>query len=174
MLFLLIAVCAANKTVTIATVQNAPVVKPADEKAARTLDCRNANEYSFVTVQNPQRKNDSDPVIPEDLNIVVGGDVVAKIELPKESEAKNFSLNSTEKTKAGFKMRVDWGGGLYHYEIQFKFRCKENNFYLYEVTKISFSTTSPDSGNFWDKKESKVSRIEPNLLIEKFVMRDYL
>jgi hypothetical protein len=146
-----------------------------DEKAARTLDCRSANEYSFVVVQNPNRKNDSDPVIPEDMNIVVGDDdVVSKIELPKESEVKNFSLNSVEKTKAGFEMRVDWGGGVYHYEILFNFRCKENKFYLYEVKKQSFSTTNPDSGNFLDKKEFKVNKLEPNLPIEKFVMIDYL
>ena len=173
LLFLLIAACEANKTVRIATVQNAPVEKVVDEKAARTVDCRKANEYSFVDVQNPNRK-DSDPLIPKDLNIVVGDDLVSKIELPKESEVKNFSLNSTEKTKAGFEMRVDWGGGVYHYEIQFNFRCKKNNFYLYEVTKKSLSTTNPDSGNFLDKKESKVTKIEPNLPIEKFVMTDYL
>jgi hypothetical protein len=174
MLFLLIAACSANKTVRIATLQNASVEKVVDEKAARTLDCRNAKEYSFVVVQNPNRQNDSDPVIPEDVNIVVGDDVVSKIELPKESEVKNFSLNSTEKTKAGFEMRVDWGGGVYHYEIQFNFRCKKNNFYLYKVKKVSFSTRNPDSGNFLDKKESKVTKIEPNLPIEKFVMTDYL
>ena len=173
MLFLLIATCSANKTVRIATLQNASVEK-VDEKAARTLDCRDATAYSFVVVQNPNRKNDSDPIIPEDLHIVVGDDVVSKIKLPKESEVKNFSLNSTEKTKAGFEMRVDWGGGVYHYEIQFNFRCKVNSFYLYEVKKTSFSTTNPDSGNFLDKKESKVTTIEPNLPIEKFVMTDYL
>jgi hypothetical protein len=99
-LFLLIAACSANKTVRIATFQNASVEKVVDEKAARTVDCRNANEYRFVVVQNPNRKNDSEPVIPEDVNIVVGDDVVAKIELPKESEVKNFSLNSIEKTKS--------------------------------------------------------------------------
>ena len=174
MLFLLIAACSANKTVRIATVQNASVEKVVDEKTARTVDCRNANEYRFVIVQSPNRKNDSDPLFPKSLNIVVGDDVVSKIELPKESEVKNFSLNSTEKTSAGFEMKVDWGGGVYHYEIQFKFRCKKNNFYLYEVTKKSFSTTNPDSGNFLDKKESKVTKIEPNLPIEKFVMTDYL
>ena len=175
MLFVLIAACSANKTVTIATFQNASVEKVVDKKAARSLDCRNAHEYSFVVVENPNRKSDSDPLIPKDLNIVVGDDVVVRIELPRvDSEVKNFSLNSVEKTKAGFEMRVDWGGGLFHYEIQFKFRCKENNFYLYEVKKKSFSTTNPDSGNFLDKKESKVTKIEPNLPIEKFVMADYL
>jgi hypothetical protein len=175
MLFLLLAACSANNTATLTAVQNSPVTKAVDEKTARTLDCRNANEYSFVVVENPNRKNDSDPLIPKDLNIVVGDDVISKIELPKaDSEVKNFSLNSIEKTKAGFEMRVDWGGGLYHYEIQFNFRCKENNFYLDKVKKESFSTTNPDSGNYLDKKESKVTKIEPNLPIEKFVMTDYL
>ena len=142
------------------------------ENDGRTLDCRNANGYRFVVVDNPNRKKDSDSLIPQDVNIVVGADVIARIELP--TEAKNFSLNSIEKTKAGFEMKVDWGGGLYHYEIQFNFRCKENNFYLYEVTKESFLTTNPESGNFLDKKESKVTKIEPLLPIEKFVMTDYL
>ena len=54
------------------------------------------------------------------------------------------------------------------------FRCKKNSFYLYRVKKVSFSTTNPDSGNFLNKKESKVTKIKPNLLIEKFVMADYL
>lgn len=174
MLFLLTAACSTNNSATRATLQNASAPKVVDEKSPRIFDCRNANEYRFVVVENPNRKKDSDPVIPKELNIVVGDDVISKIELPKESEAKNFSLNSVEKTEAGFELKVDWGGGLYHYEIQFNFRCKESNFYLYEVSKESFSTTNSDSGNFLDKKESKVTKIEPNLSIEKFVMTDYL
>jgi hypothetical protein len=173
-LFLLTGACSANNSARTATLQNASAPKAVDEKTARTFDCRNANEYRFDVVENPNRKNDPDPVIPKDLNIVVGDEVISKIELPKESEAKNFSLNSVEKTETGFELKVDWGGGLYHYEIQFNFRCKENNFYLYEVRKESYSTTNPDSGNFLDKKESKVTKIEPNLPIEKFVMTDYL
>ena len=169
LLFLLTVACSANKTGT--TLQNSPVTKI---KTARTLDCRNPNEYRLVVVENPDRKKDSDPVVPEDLNIVVGDEVISKIELPKESEAKNFSLNAVEKTETGFEIKVNWGGGLDHYEIQFNFRCKENNFYLYEVTKVSLSTTNPDSGNFLDKRESKVTKIEPNLPIEKFVMTQYL
>jgi hypothetical protein len=173
-LFLLIAACSANNTVTTATFQNAAATKVVAEKAARTLDCRNANGYSFVIVENPNRKKDTDPVMPRDVNIVAGDEVISKIELPiADSEAKNFSLNSVEKTKVGFEIKVDWGGGLYFYEIQFNFRCKESDFYLYRVKKVSFSTTNPDRG-FWDKKESKVTKIEPNLPIEKFVMIDYL
>ena len=142
--------------------------------ALATLDCRNPNEYKFVVVQNPNRKKDTDPVIPKDLNIVVGDEVISKIELPKESEARNFSLNSVDKTKVGFEIKVDWGSGVDHYEIQFNFRCRKKDFYLYRVKKISFSTTNPDSGNFLDKKESKVITVEPNLPIQKFVMTDYL
>jgi hypothetical protein len=172
MLFLLTLACSANKTGT--TFQNSSVTKVVNEKTPRTLDCRNANEYRFVVVENPNRKKGSDPVIPRDLNIVVGDEVISKIELPKESEAKNFSLIAVEKTETGFETRVEWGGGLDHYEIQFNFRCKENNFYLYEVKKVRFSTTNPGSGNFLDKKESKITKIEPNLPIEKFVMTQYL
>jgi len=168
MLFLLIAACSANNSATIATFQNASVT-------AGAFDCHKANEYRFVVVGNPKRKRDSDPVIPEDLNIVVGDEVISKIELPRgDSEVKNFSLNSVEKTKAGFEVKTDWGGNLYHYEVRFNFRCKENRFFLYKVNKVSFSTTNPDSGKFWDKKESKLIKIEPNLPIEKFVMTDYL
>ena len=172
--FLLMAFCSASKTAMMTTVQNATVSRIDDQKTARILDCLNASEYKLVVVENPKRKKDSDPVVPEDLNIVVGEEVISKIELPKESEVKNFSLNTIEKHKSGFEIKVDWGGGLYHYEIQFNFRCKENNFYLYKVKKESFSTRDPDSGTFLDKKKSKVTRLDPNLPIEKFVMTDYL
>lgn len=171
MSFLLFAACSVNNSATMATFQNASV---ANAKTAGTFDCRNANEYRFDVVQNPNRKKDSDPVIPKDLNIVVGDEVISKIELPKESEVKNFSLGSIKKDKAGFEINVDWGSGVFHYEVQFNFRCRKNNFYLYRVTKASLSTTNPDSGNFLDKKDSKVTKITPNLPIEKFVMTDYL
>jgi len=175
MLFLFIAARSANSMATMATLPNASITQVVDEKIARTLNCRKANEYRFVVVENPNRKKDTDPVMPRDLKIVVGDEVISKIELPiADSEAKNFSLNSVEKTKVGFEIKVDWGGGLYFYEIQFNFRCKGNKFYLYRVQKVSFSTTNPDSGNFGDKKETKVTRIVPNLPIEKFVMTDYL
>lgn len=154
---LLIAVCSPNHSAT----------------TARTVNCRNANDYRFVVVDSPKRKNGSDSSA-EDLNIMVGDQVISKIELPRESEVKNFSLDSTEKTKAGFEIKVNWGGGVDHYEIQFSFRCKTNNFYLYRVRKDSFSTTHPDNGNFLDKKKSKVTKIQPNLPIEKFVMINYL
>ena len=173
-MFLLISACSANNSATKATIPNASVPKVVDEKTARTFDCRNETEYKLVVVENSNRKKDSDPVTPQDLNIVVGDTLISKIELPKESEAKNFSLNSIEKTKAGFEINVDWGGGVYHSEIRFNIKCNKSKFYLSKVTKISFSTTNPDSGNFLDKKKTKVTKIEPNLPIEKFAMTDYL
>ena len=145
MSFLLIAACSANNSATMVTFQNASV---ANAKTAGTFDCRKANEYRFDVVQNPIRKKDSDPVIPKDLNIVVGDEVISTIELPKESEVKNFSLGSIKKDKAGFEIKVDWGGGVFHYEVQFNFRCKKNNFYLYRVTKVSLSTTNPRQWKF--------------------------
>ena len=169
-LLLLTNACSANSSST--PLQNASAAK--EQKTVKTFDCRNANEYRFDVVGNESRKKDSDPVIPKDLNIAVGDETVAKIELPKESEAKNFSLNTVTKTSDGFEVKIDWGGGVYHYEVQFNFRCKDNNFYLYEVKRKDLSTTNPDSGNFLDKQESKTTKIEPNLPIEKFVMIEYL
>lgn len=40
-------------------------------------------------------------MIPKDLNMVVGDETISKIELPKESEVKNFSLNSVVKNEVG-------------------------------------------------------------------------
>ena len=143
------------------------------KKRARIFDCSTA--YRLVVVSNPNRKKVSDPTMPEDLNIMVGDQLISKIELPiADSEAKNFSINSIEKTRIGFEIKADWGGGVYHYELQFNFRCKNSRFYLYRVRKVSFSTTNPDSGTFLDKQKTKVIRIQPNLPIEKFVMTRYL
>jgi hypothetical protein len=173
-MLLLLITASVTDSATKAAVQNASVSKVVEEKTARTFDCRKPTGYRFVVVENLNRKKDSDPVVPRDLNILVGNQVISKIELPKESEAKNFSLNSIKKKKAGFEINVDWGSGVYHSEIQFDLKCKRNKFYLSKVTKRSFSTTNSDSGNFLDKKKTKVIRIEPNLPIEKFAMIDYL
>lgn len=146
-----------------------------NKNSSRTLDCGNPSEYSFALVENPEQKNNSELHIRKLLNIVIGEEVIARIELPiPDWEVKNFSLNSAEKTKAGFEIKVDWGGGKYHYEIQFNFICKDNSFYLYKVRNDNFSTTNSDSGNFLDKKETKVTQFKPSLSIEKFVMLDYL
>ena len=173
-LLLFIVPCSANQTATNTGLQTVTVSRVADQKTARSVDCRDAGRYKFVVVGNPNRKKASDPVIPKDLNIVDGSEVVSKLELPKESEVKNFSLNSVRRTETGFEVKVNWGGGLDHYELQFNFRCKANNFYLFKVKKERFSTTNPASGKFLDKKETKETRIEPNLPIGKFVMTDYL
>ncbi|HKP83330.1 MAG TPA: hypothetical protein VJT69_14970 [Pyrinomonadaceae bacterium] len=111
-------------------------------------------------------------VVEKDLNILAGDEVVSKIKLPREGEVKNFSLDSVKKTRLGFQIKTDWGGSLYHYEVQFDFRCRANSFYLYRVKHVSLITTNPDSGPFWDKTKTKIRK--PNLPIEKFVMRDYL
>ena len=174
-LWLFIVACSVNNSATMTTSQNAAVASVVDERITKALDCNKPSEYSFLVVENPRRQDDADPLIPKDLNVVVGDEVIAKIELPKvDLEAKNFALNSVGKTKVGFEVKVDWGGGVYHYKIQYNFRCKENHFYLYKVRRDSFSTKNPDSGIFLDIKRTKVIKIEPNLPIEKFVMTDYL
>ncbi len=161
-----IVACSVNY-LAMTTSQNSIVAKVVDEKITRALDCNKPSEYSFLEVQSPKRQYD------RYLNIVVGDEVMARIALPN-STVNNFSLNSVEKTKGGFEVKVDWGGGVYHYEVQYHFRCKKNNFYLYKVRRVSFSTKNPDSGNFLDIKRTKVIRIDPNLHIDKFVMDDYL
>lgn len=142
--------------------------------AARTVDCRKPNEYTIAVVPNPNRKLATDAVIPKDVNIVVGDEVIATVQLPTEADAKDFSLNSAEKTKTGFKIEVDWGSGEDNYEIQFNFWCRVNNFYLYEVRQHYLSTTDRNSGNFLDKKQTKVIKIRPNLPTGKVVVKDYL
>ncbi|HEY0763173.1 MAG TPA: hypothetical protein VGD61_12450 [Pyrinomonadaceae bacterium] len=167
---LLIAASSASKS---AAFQKVSVTKVVHEKTLRTFNCHRPNEYKLVMVENPTRHKDSDSSMPRDLNIVVGDKVISAIELPKaDTEAKNFSLNSVKKNKGGFKINVDWGGSLYHYYIQFNFRCRQNDFYLYRVKKISFLTTNPESGRLWDKREVKILR--PNLPIKKFGMTAYL
>ena len=181
-LFLFLAACSNTGSATLPTVQNQNSLVHIDttetdtpiQKNAGTLDCNKPNEYGFVVVENPNRKSEAEPLMPKDLNIAIGDKVVARIELPiADSEAKNFSLNSVEKTKGGFEIKVDWGGGANHYEIEFDFKCKENGFYLYKVKNENFST-SPNSRSFWDKKETKVTNLKPNLPIDKFAMLDYL
>lgn len=141
---------------------------------ARTVDCRKPNEYRIDVVPNPKRMLATDPSVPQDVNIVVGDEVVATVQLPTSAEAKNFSLTSAKKTKTGFRIVVDWGSGVDHYEIQFNFRCRARNFYLYEVRQHYFSTTDRNSGNFLDKKQTKVIRIHPNLPVGKVIVKDYL
>ena len=143
--------------------------------ASKIVDCNKPDEYSFNVVADPERKNNPDWNMPKNLNITTGEGTVATIKLPiADDEVKNFALRSVEKTKGGFELRVEWGGGNYFYEIQFDFSCKENNFYLYRVRNDNFSTTDPSSHNLLDKKETKTTKVEPNVPIENFVMLDYL
>lgn len=141
-----------------------------DNELLKNLDCNSSNGYNLVRVEN---YHEDEGITSRDLNIMIAKEIMVKVELPTGLEVKNFSLNSTKKTKDGFQMNTNWGGGLYHYEIQFNFRCRENNFYLYKVKKDSFSTTNSDNG-LWDKKETEETKIEPNLPIEKFVVSNYL
>jgi hypothetical protein len=145
-----------------------------NQEVLKNLDCNNQNAYNLVKAENHENHLEEESLTSQDLNIVVNNEVIVKIELPGGFEVKNFELLSTKKTKNGFDINTAWGGSLHYYKIQFDFRCKENNFYLYKVKTASFSTTNTDSRNFLDKKQTKVTKIEPNLPIEKFVIADYL
>lgn len=141
-----------------------------DKSLLKNLDCNNQNSFNLVEVENYL---EDESLTVKDLNIVIDNKVAIKIELPT-GIVKNFGLNSVKKDKNGFQLRTEWGGGLFHYENQFSFKCKENNFYLYKVKNDNFSTTNPDSGSYWEKKETDEIEIKPNLPIEKFVLADYL
>jgi hypothetical protein len=140
-----------------------------NKELLKNLDCNNQNGFNLVEVEN---YHEDEGITSRDLDIVVDDKVAIKIELPTGYEVKNFMLVSAKKDKDGFQMNTEWGGGNFHYEIQFSFRCRENNFYLYKVKKDSFSTTGSKPDEIWDKKEKEETK--PNLPIEKFVMKDYL
>ena len=142
-----------------------------NKELLKNLDCNNQNGFNLVKVEN---HHEEEGITSRDIDIMVADEVALKIELPTGSEVKNFRLVSAKKTKDGFQMNTDWGGYLNHYEIQFNFRCRENNFYLYKVRNDNCSTTNTDNLNYCDKKETKKTKIEPNLPIEKFVIEDYL
>lgn len=135
---------------------------------SKNLDCNEQNGYSLIVVKNPNRKHQGD-ITPEDVNIVVGDEVVAKIELPN-AEVNNFVINSAEKTEEGFEIKAEWGL-KYHYDLQYNFRCKEDNFYLYKVIIENFDWSDPVSR---DKPSKKEIQIKPNLPLEKFSILDYL
>ena len=153
--------------------QNASAARVVDEKTSRVFHCRNLDDYKLVVVPNPNRKKDYESRIPEDLNIVVGDEVISRLALLRgDTDAKNLSPNSIEKTKVGFEIKVDWGSGVDHYEIEYDFRCRKNGFYLYKVKKVTFWTSNRDSGTFLDRKKVKITK--PNLPLEKVVMTAYL
>jgi hypothetical protein len=57
--------------------------------------------------------------------------VIGIILLPKaDDEIKNFSVDRILKTKRGFQINVNWGGGNYFYGREFYFYYRNNNFYL--------------------------------------------
>ena len=135
----------------------------------KTLDCNDPEGYSLVMVTDPERESKNLGTVPRVLNVAVGGDIKAAIKMPTDSDAQNF-MGSTEKTKEGFDITVEYGT-RYYYRKQFKFVCKEGDFYLYKVRVESFDKFDPESRENWDRKEIEVN---PNLPIRKFSIFDNL
>lgn len=144
-------------------------VPPSDE-SSKTLDCNDPNGYSLVVVEDPSRNIEDTITAPKILNIVVGNKIKTAIKIPTGSDANGFSLDSAEKTKEGFEIRIEYGT-RYYYEKQFKFICKENNFYLYKVKTEMRDKNQPEN---WDEPNEKEVQIEPELPIERFSIFDYL
>ena len=135
-----------------------------------SLDCDDPSGYSLVVATDPERAAQNLGTVPRILNIVAGDEIKVAIKVPTDSDAQNFSLNSTGKTKGGFEITIEYGT-RYYYQKQFNFICKEGNFYLYKVKVESFDKFNPASRVNWTKKEIKIN---PNLPIEKFSIFDYL
>lgn len=91
-----------------------------------SIDCRNPDSYKFIVVENPARKTNEEQLTPKDLNILIGEEVTARIELPvPDWEVKNFSLNSVEKKTAGFEVRLIGAEGNTIMKLNFLSGAKE-------------------------------------------------
>jgi hypothetical protein len=139
-------------------------------ETSKPLNCNDPNGYSLVVITDPERASQNLGTVPQILNVVSGDKIRVAIKIPTDSDAQNFVLNSTEKTKEGFEITIEYGT-RYYYKKQFNFVCKEGDFYLYKMKVESFDKFDPVSRKKWDRKEVKV---EPNLPIEKFSIFDYL
>lgn len=131
---------------------------PADS-SAQTLRCGDPKAYSLEVIRDSIREAD-------DVNIMQGGRVLKSIKLPGQ-EVSGFSLNRTRKTKAGFEFSIEYGTRIYYYK-RFIFICRRNNFYLSRVIVESFDKHNPE------KFYKKVSRINPNLPLEKFEVSNFI
>jgi hypothetical protein len=140
------------------------------DETSKPLNCNDPNGYSLVVITDPERASQNLGTVPQILNVVSGDKIRVAIKVPTDSNAQNFSLSSTEKTKEGFEITIEYGT-RYYYKKQFNFVCKEGDFYLYKMKVESFDKFDSVSREKWDRKEVKV---EPNLPIEKFSIFDYL
>lgn len=139
-------------------------------ETSRPLNCNDPNGYSLVVITDPERASQNLGTVPQILNVVSGDKIRVALKIPTDSDAQNFVLNSTEKTKEGFEITIEYGT-RYYYKKQFNFVCKEGDFYLYKMKVESFDKFDSVSRKKWDRKEVMV---EPNLPIEKFSIFDYL
>lgn len=129
------------------------------DSSSQTLRCGDPNTYNIDVVRDQIREAD-------DVNIVQGGRVLRSIKLPGQ-EVGGFSLNRTRKTKAGFEFSIEYGTRIYYYK-RFIFVCRRNKFYLSKVIVESFDKHNPE------KFYKKVSRVNPNLPLEKFEVTDFM
>jgi hypothetical protein len=147
--------------------QVANVVK---DSYPKNFDCNSLKNYTLEIIENLNRQTDEN-VTPKDASILADGETIATLNLPNSGEVKNYSVEKVEKTKEGFKLLADWGGWNNHYNLQYYFRCENQNFYLYKMHIESIGNKDPGDPNNWKKKETK---IEPNVSIDKFSIPDYL
>src|SRR5215203_1747853 len=141
------------------------VFKNADSKI---VDCDDPNGFSLVVVPDPERESQDLGTVPTILNIVAEDEIRVALKVPTDSDAQNF-LMSTEKTKEGFEITIEYGV-RYYFRKQLNFVCKAGNFYLYRVRVEGLYDAAPKSRASWHKEQ----KLKPNVPIEKFSIFDYL
>ena len=139
-------------------------------KRSSTFECDALKNYTLEIVEDSNRQLDEN-VTPKSATIFVDGELVMTVDLPNSGEVKNFTLEKVEKTKNGFKLLADWGGWNNHYNLQYHFKCENQNFYFYKMQIESIGNEDPGDPNNWKKEEKN---IDPNVSIEKFSILNYL
>lgn len=141
-----------------------------NEKSSKTLDCNKPEEYNLIVIEDPDRNIEDTVTMPKLLNIMIGNETKATIKIPTDSDVNSFSLDSTEKTKKGFEISIQYGT-RYYYEKRFDFVCEEGSFYFYKMETEIRDKNHPEN---WDEPDKKIIQITPKLPIEKFSLFDYL
>lgn len=102
------------------------------------------------------------------IKLINNDSVVGSILLPKtDDEVKNFSVESILKTKKGFQINVNWGGGNYFYGREFFFNYINDNFYLDSVKyKSSFENDI--------KTINSLKKINDSIIFNRFDIQPYI
>jgi len=133
--------------------------KAADNLASKLVDCADPNGYSVEEAVEQGSPS---------VNIVSdGGRILHSIKLLTDAERNGFAHDGVKKTKEGFEFGIEYGSRIYYHK-RFIFICRQQRFYLSKIGVDSFDRQNPEK---WSRK---VIRVQPNLLLEKFSITDFM